>query len=295
MSSTDLNTVVQEMMAQMDRMQAELNSLKERANVIVSPEQPARPAVSTTRRTTIKRLGLALMGGLATATALGQAPAVQARIIINPQGNLADKAGMVVLLPGVDAPSGTAYNYKYALIASAETAALVLSTLPPGDTGVFGRGYGYGIFGSGTAVGVGGKGSTGVSGDGSSYGVEGISGNTGVKGQGNNFGVVGSSDQVGVYGVSTSGTGVKGQGYHYGVEGTGNYGVYGTGTDVGVLGVSLAGTGIKAASQTGAPLNISPSFIPQNPNDGDIYIDNNTGQMKFFANLEWRLVTTTAG
>lgn len=65
MSEQDLTPAMQELMVQMVRMQTELNSLKERANLVIPPEPPAKPIVSTTRRKVLRRLAGGLLAGLA--------------------------------------------------------------------------------------------------------------------------------------------------------------------------------------------------------------------------------------
>ena len=60
MGEQDLTPAMQEMLAQMAAMRAELDALKLRANVLTQPLQPDKPAVSTTRRSALRRLA----GGL---------------------------------------------------------------------------------------------------------------------------------------------------------------------------------------------------------------------------------------
>ncbi len=188
MSEQNLTSTMQEMMAQMARMQTEVDSLKQRANVVSLSVQPLKSAVTTTRRNTLKRLGLALLGGAVTATALGAVPAVQARVIANPQTNgLANTVGMVILPPGVPTPTGTATGFKYGLITSSDTNALDLNNLTAGDTGVYGKGT-FGVYGNGYVVGIYGVSiNEGVRGEGSLVGVYGESNNNGVRGRTNSL------------------------------------------------------------------------------------------------------------
>ena len=62
------------------RMRAELNSLKERTQTLPQQAKLTGSTITSTRRTTLKRLGLALLGGAAVATAVG-IPAVQAKVM----------------------------------------------------------------------------------------------------------------------------------------------------------------------------------------------------------------------
>lgn len=189
MNEQDLTATMQTMMAEMAAMRAELAELKGRANTLIQPQpqpnQPVKQKVSTTRRNTLRRLGLALLGGAATATVLGSASStVQAKVTAHPQGGLANMAGMLVVPPGSVDPGGTApSNSYYGLIATGDNPnTFNLSSLPVGNTGVFGQGNSYGVYGK-SAI-------------------------RGVYGDGNSYGVYGTSTLYGVFGNSYSGNGL---------------------------------------------------------------------------------------
>jgi hypothetical protein len=244
MENADLTPAMQEMMAEMATMRAELNSLKKRAQALPEPEQaPAIPAITSTRRTTLKRLGLALLGGAAAATALGQSP-VQAKVIANPQTNgLANHVGMLVLPPGATAPTGTAPAYNFGLVAFGETTAFDLSKLPGGgNSGVYGNSSKNGVYGEGGINGVYGYCSNN-NGSGVVGNATGATFSTGVSGTGNTYGVTGSGP-IGVYGSGTPG--VVGT---TGVNGSGSTGVVGTGSGNSSTGVS-GSTGVAVTSGT---------------------------------------------
>jgi hypothetical protein len=234
MDNVDLTHAMQAMIAEMTAMRAELTVLKARANKVTSPQQPVKSVASITRRNTLKRLGLALLGGAAAATTLGAASSVQARVIANPQINgLATRAGMVVLVPGAAIPTGTApANVKYGLIASSETTALDMNSLPPqGNVGVYANG------------------TTGVYANGTNYGVR-ATANTGVYGTGTTYGIQGDGNTYGVYGTSSSNTGVYGN--------AGITGVFGNGGTIGVHGrgsIGTAGLGILASLTGTLPIS----------------------------------------
>lgn len=196
----DVTPTMQELMAQMARMQTQLDSLKERAKALSQVEEPVNtnpaPALTSTRRKTLKRLGLALLGGAATATALG-VQTTQAKITANPTlSGSTSKAGAIITPPGAAAPTGTApTGHLYGLVGSGDTTSLDLSNLPDNSCGFTGTSSGYGVYGFGS-YGVYGSGSTGVLGNGRMTGVFGF-GTNGVIGNGNT-GVYGSGNYVGV-------------------------------------------------------------------------------------------------
>src|SRR5207244_4230564 len=142
----NLTLIVQELITQLAQVKDELGSLKERANTLPQPITPEKAGgkshkVSTTRRNTLKRLGLALLGGAATATALGEAPTAQAKVVANPQGVLANRVGMLVVPPGSAAPTGNLpdSNSIYGLIASGDKTSVDLAKIKySGNTGVYG-------------------------------------------------------------------------------------------------------------------------------------------------------------
>src|SRR5689334_12364465 len=108
----DLPPTLQELMVQMAQMKAELDILKHRAQALPQLEEsintnPA-PAISSTRRKTLKRLGLILLGGAVAATVAGASQA-EAKLITNPtlSGSIS-KAGTIIIPPGAAAPTGTA-------------------------------------------------------------------------------------------------------------------------------------------------------------------------------------------
>jgi hypothetical protein len=258
MSKKDVTPNMQELMEQMARIQLELNDLKSRSQTLppYNEENKPRRAVSTTRRNTLKRLGLALLGGVATAGAIGAAPVVQAKVIANPQGNgLSNHGGMLVVPPGAAAPTGTAPGYNYGLIASGDIAALNLTNLPgyntglvgiSGTMGVYGNGDSYGIYGKGFSYGVYGNGNySGVYGNGSSYGVYGNGNFCGVYGNSSSFGVYGFGSRVsGLFGsstgslIGTSSVGVIGSASNADF----NLGGFGANTNTGIYGYAGGNT-----------------------------------------------------
>lgn len=271
-------STIQEILAQMARMQAELEKLNRRSQNLsqietpTSNNPPLKPGVGSTRRKTLKRLGLAILGGAAAATVTGYS-AAEAKIVVKPGTS---RIGAFVLSPNAVPPTGDApgTTYQYGLVVSAPTdgTALNLTTMPIGSTGVFASGTSQGVYGAG-GTGVFGKGSNfGVRGDGGSTGVgvrgdgfssglygyngggngvfgqSGSSTGNGVSGSGSNTGVRGEADNFGVYGVAS---GTANSGSHYGVYGissttaTGgsHYGVYGYGVDSASNGYGVYGTG----------------------------------------------------
>lgn len=256
MDNPDLTLTVQNMMAKMAAMQAELNSLKERAQAL--PQNNGSLTIPTTitstRRKTLKRLDLALLGGAAAATAVGL-PAVEAKVIANPQSNgLANRAGMLVGPPGAAAPINPtpSGSYTYGLIATGEAIPLDLTTLPHGNTGIYGYGKNFGVYSIGTfgagvhgestsGVGVDGMGATGVSGTGIGTGSIGVwgQGDTGVRGA---AGVGGT----GVY--AQGGTGVNGIGAGDGSTGVSGSTVETNGTAVSGVATSTTSTGVFGKS-----------------------------------------------
>lgn len=233
MDTTDLTSSMQDMLAEIANMRAELTNLKARSNALVQPAQNMKSTITNTRRTTLKRLGLALLGGAAAATALGQSP-VQAKVIANPQANnFANRVGMLVVPPGSTPPSGSLVGSNtYGLLVSADTTAFDLSTFFTENTGI------YATSTNGTAVGAISKNGTGVKGSGGTYGVA---------GDGGTYGVYGASDIYGVYGNGHIGVNGQGDGTanNTGVSGTGLTGVSGTGSGAGSTGVY--GTGAQYA------------------------------------------------
>lgn len=224
----DLTPTMEELMAQMARMQAELNELKTRATAVTSsvqqpqPVQEARLVVSTTRRTALRRLAGGMLAGLALAGGAALPESAEAKLVVNVPGQ-GGRIGAVITADGTNQiinnfPVGT--TYKYGLVVLSGTGSYDLSVAAnviPFTTGVFAvgdlSGYSSGVYGRGT-YGVYGKGTYGV------YG-EAIPGST--------YGVYGSSS-------GSDSTGVLGVGY-YGVQGNGIYGVYGYGSGTGGTGV----------------------------------------------------------
>jgi hypothetical protein len=258
MDNAVLTFAMQEMMAEMAAMRAELNELKARTNVVTAPPvQQTKSVVSITRRNTLKRLGLALVGGAVAATTLGAIPDVQARVIAHPQTHgLVNRAGMLVLLPGAATPTGTApklnsppYPY-YGLIASGvKDTALNMKNLPDANTGVYGFGN-YGVYGATNGLGAGVWGA-------------------------------GEGDGTGVYGFGNTGFGVNG----YSIN------------ETGVYGISNTAYGVVAQSTSNAPFRIVPGAQPPGPQGrqmGDMYVDN-SGNLHVYNGTAWRTVNTTAG
>ncbi len=109
MSDQDLSSAMQEMMAQMARMQAELDSLKERAQAL--PQNVSQPIakVSTTRRKLLRRLAGGLVAGLAVGGIGAILPQQAEAKFASAKG-----WGAIVLPPGGtitgSTPAGTVYG-----------------------------------------------------------------------------------------------------------------------------------------------------------------------------------------
>ncbi len=233
MSDQDLTPSIQELMVQMAQMRAELADLKTQATQLTPPTPTAQSGVTTTRRKTIKKLGLALLGGTAAATALVATQETQARTIVNPTG-FNSKVGMIVVPPGGATPANKPTIGYYGLIACGDTAALDTTLLTDTQVGMKGIGSADGL----TGIGVSGYGYFGVQGNGS-RGVYGVGSESGVYGYGSLNGVFGNSSNIGVLGFNFNGgagtAAVKGEGKNIGVwgectfgNGTSGVGVYGS-------------------------------------------------------------------
>lgn len=149
----DLSSSYQELAAEMTRLRAELNSLKERAQTLPQPDRPIQPApaFTATRRHTLKRLGLALLAGAASATALGAGQLAQAKLIANPATNsLAGRVGTLIIPAGSNQPvnslSGTEKIGLLALNDSSVDLNGVQNLIPSQRIAIFASG---GIFGVG--------------------------------------------------------------------------------------------------------------------------------------------------
>ena len=248
---------LEELTAQMARLQQELSTLKQHSQSLTPPQQPAI-SFTPTRRQTLKRLGLALLGGTVAATMVG-VPAAQAKIVVNPTlTGSTSKVGALVLPPGAAAPTGTAPNGSYyGLVASGSTTALDLASLPPQNIGVYGSGSDTGVFGSGTGY-------AGVQGFGAYYGVYGSGNNTGISGYGIKYGVSGKGGRIG--GLFNSDTGST----YDTMPGTASVGVLanaGKSLDLSTFGAN-ASTGIYATAD-GATTNFAGWF------SGDVIITDN--------------------
>jgi hypothetical protein len=259
MDNQDLTPAMQELMAQMAAMRAELNDLKERTNVIILPEQQVKPVVSTTRRKALRRLAGGILAGLAVGGVVAALPEqAEARFVA------ANGAGAIVVTPGATV-SGSLNSNAFGLIGTPDSNLALSSLSFVSKAGIVGitsstAPFTYGVFGSGGSTGVsgsGGTGGTGVSGTGK-FGVMGNGTLNGVRGDStndyNSIGVYGNSTQGnGVYGNSFSGSGVYGNSTDdvgvrgistnsLGVYGTGKYGVTGDSGQIGVLGISGLGS-----------------------------------------------------
>lgn len=259
MDNQNLTPTMQELIAQMAAMRAELNNLKERTNVIIPSEQQVKPGVSTNRRKALRRLAGGILAGLGVAGVVAALPEqAEARFVA------ANGAGAIVVPPGATV-SGSISSYAFGLIGTPDSNLALSSLSFVGKAGIVGitsstAPFTYGVFGSGGSTGVsgtGGTGGTGVSGTGR-YGVTGNGTLNGVRGDsttdGNISGVYGNSTQGnGVYGNSFSGSGVYGNSTNdvgvrgistnsLGVYGTGKYGVTGDSGQVGVVGLSGLGS-----------------------------------------------------
>ncbi len=221
MDTQDLTPTMQELKAELAAMRAALSDLEARADLITTPPaQPVKSSLTTSRRKTLRRLGLALLGGAATATALGETSTVQAKASVHPSANgMANRVGMLVVPPGAPNPTGSITSTStYGLIGCGDkTSSLDTTFFPTGSTGVVGTGTGDGKAGTGVA----GYGSYGVYGVGNIYGVYGQGTSRGVVGYGDNTGVVGNSPKVGVSGSgSIAGGDFSGGDNGYGVGAT---------------------------------------------------------------------------
>jgi hypothetical protein len=229
---------------QVATQQKEIAALK--ATVNSSSNKPGSP--STSRRQMLKRLGAALLTGVATAGVVATQPA-QARVISG------SNPGAYILRGGAS-QIGSLPSFNYGLIASSD-ATLDLGNVLPGDVGVTGicsSPQGTGVYGF-------------CDGD-LSYGVLGY-----------NI----SSTGIGVYGYVTSGLGIGVYGYSevasgLAVSGGNQFGtaIYGdSGYSYGVHGRSAAGAGLVAESTTGVPFHIVPGSAPSDGTRsyGDIYVD----------------------
>lgn len=262
---TGLNSApsLDDLVMEMSRLRAELNALKSKANHHTQTEQPmSQPeiknqpetTVTTTRRKTLKRLGLALLGGAVAATAMTAAPEAQAKVSAHPQGNgMTDKVGMLVLPPGAMNVTGTAPNVRVGLIASGVTfpeQSLDLTDLDlNSSTGL----VGVGSWDATKGIGVYAKGGYGVQAEGSSNGV---------------YATSSATSGIAVYG---SATGVESQG---------------------VSGFSDKGVGVHAASGTGTPLRITAGASPASGvrQLGDIYVNSTDGFMYMYSGGGWKKI-----
>ncbi len=269
MSDHDLTPSIQELMVQMAQMRAELTELKTQATLLTLPTQPAQSRVTTTRRNTIKKLGLALLGGTAAATALVATQETQARTIVNPTG-FSNKVGMVVVPPGGATPANKPTIGYYGLIACGDTAALDTTLLTDTNVGLTGIGSADGQ----TGIGVSGYGYYGLLGTGS-RGVYGVGSDSGVYGYGSLNGVFGNSSNIGVLGFNFNGgagtAAVKGEGRNIGVwgectfgngSGVGVYGSKGTGFYAGYFDAAVAVLGVL--TKAGGSFKIDHPVDPAN-------------------------------
>jgi hypothetical protein len=187
MSEQDLTLTVQELMAEISAMRAELTELKGRANALPKaepqPVEKAKAIVSTTRRKLLKRLAGGILAGLAvtgiTASLPGQA---EAKFVAS------GGAGAVVMPTGGtvtgNLPVGTVFGLYATTDASVDLgdfqngisvkAGVFGNATTSGANvyGVIGHGGNYGVYGNGDYYGVYGEGYVGVYGSGSNYGVQ---------------------------------------------------------------------------------------------------------------------------
>jgi hypothetical protein len=226
-------------LAQMARIQAELNILKERANAFSQPEQPvqpAKPGVSTTRRKVLRRLAGGLLAGAGIIGAAATLPG-------DAEAKFYAKVGRVgaVIVPDGDAAVNDLYNtgnppIKYGLVALSGTGNYDLSNsinIRFSNTAIFAVSNDTGIYAKGGQNGVIGFGSKGVAG----YGDPNFSSSVGVFGQGPLYGVQGTYSSSSIYA-----TGVQGEAsYGTGVNGISTHGV-------GVLGTSTTYPGVQGNS-----------------------------------------------
>jgi hypothetical protein len=181
METDDLTPGMQEMLAKMAAMRAELDNLKNRANAVIKLEavQPEKSVVPTNRRTALRRLAGGILAGLAVSSVTVAMPDLaQARFVAS------GGAGAIVMPPGGTTGGSLSATGSYGLIASSSTN-LNLAGI--------GAGYKIGVYGSSSATGT------------NVYGVYGQGGDTGVYGQGTSTGVAGAGATYGVSGFSTNG------------------------------------------------------------------------------------------
>lgn len=183
MDNANLTSTLQEMLVKMEAMQAELNGLKQRANAVTitqEVEQPARPAVSTTRRKVLRRLAGGLLTGLAVGSVAAAMPETVEASFVRSGG-----AGAIVMRPGGTVTGSLPATTFYGLIATPD------STL---NIGAYSAGYTAGVLGTNA-------GTT------NSFGLFGQSADTGVYGSGTKIGIRGNSNTgCGIQASSTTGT-----------------------------------------------------------------------------------------
>ena len=161
MSEQDLTRSIQEMMAEMAAMRAELNNLKQRTNILtkseIEPEQPAaaKPVLPANRRKVLRRLAGGLLAGVGMIGVAASLPGeAEAKISVNPTSQN-NRIGAIITTPG-DTTSGTLYNdgttFKYGMVVLGGTGNVdlsVASNVTPNSTGIFARGGTTGVYGTG--------------------------------------------------------------------------------------------------------------------------------------------------
>jgi hypothetical protein len=215
----DLTSTMQELMAQMAQMKAELDSLKARSQSLTPPLSQPKGEVSTSRRKLLRRLAGGMLAGLAMGSVAAAVPEQAQAGFVRSGG-----AGAILMRPGGTLTGSLPATTFYGLIATPDT------TL---NLGAFSAGYTAGMLGinagtSSSSFGVFGQGGyTGV------YGTSSVSSGRGVSGLATNSfasGVYGNANSTssfgyGVYGLANGDfcDGVDGH-----ASGAFGYGVYGT-------------------------------------------------------------------
>ncbi|HEX2909656.1 MAG TPA: hypothetical protein VH186_02535 [Chloroflexia bacterium] len=247
----DLSSTVQELMAQLIQVKAELDRLKAHSQALPQSvaQSKAKVEVSTTRRNLLRRLAGGLVAGLAVGGIGASLPQpAEAKLSSNPTGNgLSGRVGMLVMPPGasVSGTMGGGSTNKVGLLVSGDTSFNVNAIAPTVNSAIIA----YDNNNGSTIVGLSQTGIAIYGQTDSNYAVRGVSTSSyGVYGTTSNTSNTSSSATAGVLGTSTGN-------YDAGVKGTNDnlgYGVYGKcDGGNGVLGTSDNGYGVFGLTTNG--------------------------------------------
>lgn len=221
MATPDLTPAMQEMLAQMAALRAELDALKQRANHLTQPVQPPQPTVSTTRRSALRKLAGGLLAGLAVGGVAAVIPQPAEAKFVG-----ASNAGAVIIPRGSTSTGSMSANRQYGMVATSDDSIDLSSGFyfANGDRiGVYGISTNDAdnsdpnnpIFGGIAVYGIGTQGifgyspgATGVNGFGGTTGTGGSSGTTGVLGIGGKYGGVMQTDNASTTVFSQTNTGI---------------------------------------------------------------------------------------